>query len=147
MKRQQARLLSVIALYQYDINNGDQVDFEQALLLTVDYHELEVAPEVQAFAQELYDGTVSHLDKIDEVIKQSLFKWTLDRLSYVDRAIIRLATYELLFTATPAPIVINEAMEITKYFCVDEEETQVKFNNRVLDSIKEKVGSVIENDQ
>lgn len=139
MKRHQARLLSIIALYQNDINN-DQIGFEQAIELVEDYYELKVESDILSFCQELYEGTIKHLDQIDEVIKQSLFKWTIDRLSYVDRAIIRLATFELLFANTPAPIVINEAVEITKYFCVDVEEAQVKFNNRLLDTIKENEG-------
>ncbi|HHU24695.1 MAG: transcription antitermination factor NusB [Bacilli bacterium] len=139
MKRHQARLLSIIALYQNDINN-DQIGFEQAIELVEDYYELKVESDILSFCQELYEGTIKHLDQIDEVIKQSLFKWTIDRLSYVDRAIIRLATFELLFANTPAPIVINEAVEITKYFCVDVEEAQVKFNNRLLDTIKENAG-------
>jgi N utilization substance protein B len=139
MKRHQALLLSIIALYQNDINN-DQIGFEQAIELVEDYYELKVESDILSFCQELYEGTIKHLDQIDEVIKQSLFKWTIDRLSYVDRAIIRLATFELLFANTPAPIVINEAVEITKYFCVDVEEAQVKFNNRLLDTIKENAG-------
>ena len=117
MKRHQARLLSIIALYQNDINN-DQIGFEQAIELVEDYYELKVESDILSFCQELYEGTIKHLDQIDEVIKQSLFKWTIDRLSYVDRAIIRLATFELLFANTPAPIVINEAVEITKYFAL-----------------------------
>ena len=61
----------------------------------------------------------------------------IERLSYVDRAIIRLAVYELLETKTPASIIINEAIEITKEYSNLDDEAQSKFTNRLLDEIKD----------
>ena len=77
------------------------------------------------------------MNKIDEVISKSLKNWTIERLSYVDRAIIRLAVYELLETKTPASIIINEAIEITKEYSNLDDEAQSKFTNRLLDEIKD----------
>ena len=68
------------------------------------------------FVQELVLGVKHNLVKIDEVISKNLKNWTIERLSYVDRAIIRLAVYELMETNTPASIIIDEAIEITKEY-------------------------------
>jgi N utilization substance protein B len=88
------------------------------------------------FVQELVLGVKHNIAKIDDVISKSLKNWTIERLSYVDRAIIRLAVYELLETKTPASIIINEAIEITKEYSNLDDEAQSKFTNRLLDEIK-----------
>ncbi len=88
------------------------------------------------FIQELVLGVKHNLAKIDEVISKNLKNWTIERLSYVDRAIIRLAVYELLETKTPASIIIDEAIEITKEYSNLDDENQSKFTNRLLDEIK-----------
>ena len=92
------------------------------------------------FVQELVLGVKHNLAKIDEVISINLKKWTIERLSYVDRAIIRVAVYELLETKTPASIIIDEAIEMTKEYSNLEDEAQSKFTNRLLDDIKEYLG-------
>ena len=83
----------------------------------------------------------AYLDKdvVDELISSSLNKYTIDRLSYVDRAIIRISTAEMLIGETPKNIIINEALEITKELSKVENDNQVKFNNRLMDSIAGKV--------
>ena len=91
------------------------------------------------FVQELVLGVKHNLDKIDQVIVDSLKNWTINRLSYVDRAIIRLAVYELLETNTPTNVIIDEAIEITKEYSNLEDDSQSKFTNRLLDDIKEKL--------
>lgn len=96
--------------------------------------------ENNAFIQELVLGVKHNLTRIDEVISKNLQKWTIERLSYVDRAIIRLAVYELLETTTPASIIIDEAIEITKEYSNLDDGTQSKFTNRLLDEIKVYLG-------
>ena len=92
------------------------------------------------FVQELVLGVKHNLTKIDEIISKNLKKWTIERLSYVDRAIVRLAVYELLENKTPASIIIDEAIEITKEYSNLEDEKQSKFTNRLLDDIKVSLG-------
>ncbi len=75
-------------------------------------------------------------EKIDEVINASLTNYKLDRLNSVDRAILRLATSELMAKNTPAEVVINEALELTREFSDQGDNKAVKFNNKVLDNIK-----------
>ena len=71
------------------------------------------------------------------MISKNLVKWTIDRLSFVDKAILRLATYEMMYTSTPKQIIINEAIDITGDYVDTEDFPAKKFNNRVLDNIKE----------
>ncbi len=108
-------------LYQYDLYHDGDIPFMPS------FEEQELA--------EIYTEIITHLDDIDTLIKKHLYNYTIDRLSYVDRAIIRLAAYELLMHDTPKEIVINEALELTKEFTNMDDEKQRKFNNRLLDEI------------
>ena len=76
----------------------------------------------------------NNLDKIDSIISASLVNYTIDRLNLVDKAIVRLATSELL-AKTDKRIVINEALEITKEFSDQGDHKAASFNNRLLDTI------------
>lgn len=78
---------------------------------------------------------INQLDELDDIITNTLFNYTIDRLSYVDRAIIRLATYELKETQTASAIVINEAVKLSKKYSDLDDEKQHKFNNSVIDNI------------
>ncbi|QWB95544.1 transcription antitermination protein NusB [Mycoplasmatota bacterium] len=83
----------------------------------------------------IFEDILSHLSDLDDVIESQLFNYSLNRLSYVDRAIIRFATYELMYTKTPVEIILNEAVEITKEFTTLDDEKQRKFSNKLLDNI------------
>lgn len=82
---------------------------------------------------------LSKLKVIDETIEKNLFNYKLYRLAYLDKAIIRLATYEMLFTKEPKEVIINEAIEITKDYS-DIDDKQKAFTNRLLDNIKNSIG-------
>ncbi len=86
-----------------------------------------------------FNEVVEHLDEIDDIISSNLFNYTLNRLSYVDRAIIRYATFELLHTETPTQIIVNEAIEITKAYANLDDGKQHKFNNKLLDNIAKSI--------
>lgn len=85
---------------------------------------------------ELFNEIIEHLDDIDAIIEDALERYSLSRLSFLDRAIIRLATYEMVYTDTPKAIIIDEAIELTKTYS-DIDDKQRKFNNRLLQNIKE----------
>lgn len=72
--------------------------------------------EARAFAQSLVDGVLAHQPEIDAIIDLRAEGWGLDRLPLVDRNILRLGLYELLFTETPPEVVINEAVELGKLY-------------------------------
>ncbi len=89
--------------------------------------------------KDVYLKVLKNLDEIDETISDNLYNYTINRLAFLDRAIIRYATYEMLYTNTPKPIIINEALEITKEFS-DIDDLQRSFTNKVLDNIKKSLG-------
>ncbi|MDD3747941.1 MAG: transcription antitermination factor NusB [Candidatus Bipolaricaulis anaerobius] len=70
----------------------------------------------EAFARALLAGVHEQRAEIDRIIDQRALGWGLDRLPVVDRNILRLALYELLYTATPPEVVINEAVELAKTY-------------------------------
>ena len=94
----------------------------------------EHSPKVRDFAELLFEGTIQKLKEIDRVIQQHTKNWRLSRMAAVDRNILRLAVFELLWgDKTPGTVVINEALEIAKRFSTHE---SAQFVNGILDSIK-----------
>jgi len=87
------------------------------------------------FAKELVEGTLTNISVINNAIKNYSKDWALQRMAYVDRSIIRLAMYEILFCRdTPDSVAINEAVELGKTFGSDE---SGKFINGVLGRVLE----------
>ncbi|MBN2604382.1 MAG: transcription antitermination factor NusB [Bacilli bacterium] len=101
--------------------------------ITTENPELE---EVVEYVRESVLGVIEHKDKIDEILVVNLQKWKLNRLSFVDRAIMRFAVYELYYTSTPFEIVINEALNLTRKYSDEGDNKTVGFINKVLDNIK-----------
>ena len=150
MNRHVCRVCAMKILFSLDLNSSydelEDLSKKIEFVMDPDYSSDLVDNEVEAFilennpfVQELVLGVKHNLDKIDQVIVDSLKNWTINRLSYVDRAIIRLAVYELLETNTPTNVIIDEAIEITKEYSNLEDDSQSKFTNRLLDDIKEKI--------
>lgn len=119
------RKLIMENLYQFDFNQSMEVSYEPTF--EGDYETL------------IYDGIIANLNAIDKTIEEHLFNYSLKRLSFVDRAILRIAVYEIMFSELPVNIVINEAIMLTKKFSDLDDEKQHKFNNRVLDNIAKKI--------
>jgi len=88
------------------------------------------------FIDKSINGVLLNQEKVDEIISANLLKWKIGRLTYIDRAIIRFATYELYYTETPHEIVINEALNLTRKFSDEGDSKMVGFTNKVLDNIK-----------
>jgi N utilization substance protein B len=85
------------------------------------------------FLERLVRGTVDQIIDIDERITRHAEHWRLERMPAVDRNILRLAVYELLHTDTPAPVLIDEAIELARRFSGRE---SVNFVNGVLDAVR-----------
>ncbi len=77
---------------------------------------------------------------IDKVISDNLVGYTIDRLNFVDLAIIRNAVFELTDLAMPKEIVINEAIKLTKKFSNLDDDAAKRFNNKLLDNITKSLG-------
>lgn len=112
--RRAARECAVQVLYGYDF----QKELEREAFFTSTCEEEEIA--YNDFAKELFLGTCEHIAEIDEKITEHLHGWSLERVSRVSLAIMRLCAYELLFTELPVSIAINEAVEIDKKFDKDD---------------------------
>ena len=87
------------------------------------------------FVNETLQGILEHQASIDAAISGALVNYTIKRLSYVDRAIIRLAVFEMMFTQTPSEIILDEALELTHQYTDLGDSKSVAFNNKLLDTI------------
>ncbi|MGZ0053091.1 transcription antitermination factor NusB [Brevibacillus gelatini] len=124
MKRRTAREKAVQCLFQIDMAD---VPVEEAVNLV-----MEESTESSQYLRHLLDGVLSNLTEIDAEIKKYLRGWQLERIANVDRAILRLAFYEIMFEAdTPEKVVMNEAIEIAKLFS---DEASHRYINGVLAS-------------
>jgi N utilization substance protein B len=94
--------------------------------------ESESKPKRDAFMEELARGTVANAEEIDKQIQAKAANWRLERMAVVDRNILRLAIYELSQGVTPAPVIIDEAVELARQFSNQE---AVPFINGVLDAV------------
>jgi transcription antitermination protein NusB len=94
--------------------------------------ESENKPKPDKFMEELARGTVANAAEIDKSIEAKSERWRLERMPIVDRNILRLAIYELGQQAVPAPVVIDEALELARKFSNDE---SISFINGILDAV------------
>lgn len=93
----------------------------------------ETEQDVKTFAEDLIKGTIDHLPEVDPLIEKAVDKWKLLRMAAIDRNIIRVAAYEILFRDDiPDAVSINEALEIAKRFSTAE---SAAFINGILDRI------------
>lgn len=146
MKRHNARILTVMVLYNLDMNQHlneeileeivNETKQEVVDLILDEEYKVEVDYE---FMEKLLDITIKNYEQIKSTIISSLTGWTIDRLSYVDRAILVVSTGEMLMNDAPKQVIINEYLEITKEYTAVADEKQVKFNNRVMDAIAGKI--------
>lgn len=89
--------------------------------------------EAESYLRRIVQTVEKHRDEIDRVLKRNLKRWRLERVTFIDRAILRMGCAELLFFAdVPPKVVINEAVEIAKKFGDD---NAGKFVNGVLDGV------------
>lgn len=127
MKRRVAREKALQALFQIDMSG---IEPDVALTNVLEEEEM-----MDAYLQQLVLGFIENQERIDGHIRENLEKWSFDRLAKVDRNILRLGVYELLFvTDVPNKVVINEAVEIAKIFGDDQSS---KFINGVLSKVSQ----------
>jgi N utilization substance protein B len=133
--RRRARVYALQVLFALDVNPDASV--EQAVINYRDWFELDVEPAAEAFARDLATQAWSQRAEIDDVIQTASRNWRLDRMSRVDRNILRLAAHELRKSPeVPARVVINEAVELAKQFGTSESPA---FVNGILDKIAQQL--------
>ncbi len=130
-KRRQSRLYAMFSLYSYDVN-GDKAPLDY--LFSFDYQKENVDLKVYEYAKEIIKGTLANIDLIDNYISEGSKNWNIERIHYVDKAILRFSLYSLLFEKSISKnIVIDEAVEIAKDFS---KKDSYKFINGILDGIE-----------
>jgi transcription antitermination protein NusB len=127
--RRKSRELVLQMLFQADMGKQDA----EAVRRTFWKERTSVGADVQGFAEDLFQVANDRGSDIDELIERHAEHWRMDRMSAVDRNILRAAVAELVgFPATPRAVIINEALEIARKFSSPE---SVQFINGVLDSV------------
>ena len=138
--RRRGRELALQALYQMDVTGGEAGT--GAGELWRHFNEAEstgAADDARTFATELVNGVVDTRGRLDELITASAAHWRLERLSQIDRNILRIGTYEIIGRPdVPPSVAIDEAIEIAKRFGSEDSPT---FVNGVLDHIATVVGA------
>ncbi|MEN6461230.1 MAG: transcription antitermination factor NusB [Syntrophomonas sp.] len=128
MSRRKAREVAFKVLFQVD-----QVEADPHKAFRYLIHDVQLAEKDRDFSWELVEGCMNHLEEIDEKISHYSKDWALERMSAVDKNVMRIASYEILFTEDAQSVVaIDEAIEISKRYG---EENSGSFVNAILDKV------------
>ncbi len=129
MSRRLSREVAFKALFQIDIGKC-----RVELALSRSLENLSFSSDEKQFIEDLVSGSVEKIDFIDNLIRTNLVKWELERLSAVDRNLLRMAIYEILYRQDiPHAVSINEALELAKKYGSTAE--AVGFINGILDRV------------
>jgi N utilization substance protein B len=132
-KRRLSRELTLKFLYQFELTGGE-LDEQIKLFLKQNSSK----DDVESFMRGLVFSLLDKVKEIDEVIQKYSDHWVLDRMTVIDRNILRMGVCELLFDfSTPPKVVINEAIDIAKKYG---NEDSPEFINGVLDKVYKEIG-------
>ena len=136
-----SRIIAMMLLYIFDLTK--ELDFDKSVEMILENNNLNLKEDEKSevidydkdFLKELIDGVIIKKDYLDYIISLVIEGYTLDTLSFVDRNILRMGTYELIYMHTPKQIVINEAVNVAKVYSEIEGFKAGNFDNAVLDKI------------
>jgi N utilization substance protein B len=114
-------------LFQWDMSRQDPAKLEAKF-----WRSAKAADNTRAFANKLFEGAAKDADELDALIVQHAQNWRLERMAIIDRAVLRLAIYELRIAETPPKVVLNEAVDLAKKFS---SEDAGAFVNGILDAV------------
>lgn len=114
-------------LFQWDMSQQDFTKLESKF-----WKSAKAADKTRAFANKLFEGAAKDVAILDALIVGHSDNWRFERLSAIDRAILRLAIYEISSSDTPPKVVLNEAVDLAKKFSSEE---AGGFVNGILDSV------------
>lgn len=135
--RHLSRSIAMQSLYEWDFS-GKKADLEKVVEKNI--KEFGPGLEDPSFVWQLITGVVQYLPKIDKIIEQAAPEWPIDQINIVDRNVLRIGLYELLYSdkvAVPPKVAINEAIELAKSFGG---ESSGKFINGVLGTVYKEIG-------
>jgi N utilization substance protein B len=124
--RRKSREAALQMLFQWGMNQQPAARIEASF-----WKSARGAESTRKFANELFEGAVAQAESSDALMEKLSKNWRIERLSEIDRAILRLAIYELRAGTAPMKVVINEAIELAKKFSTPE---STPFLNGILDS-------------
>lgn len=137
--RHLARSIAMQSLFEWDFYGKDAKILDEI----IERNKKEFGPgldEEYPFIDRLVSGAVQHVKKIDKVIEKAAPEWPIEQITSVDRAVLRLGLYELLFgnrDEVPPKVAINEAIELAKSFGG---ESSGRFVNGVLGTVYREIG-------
>jgi N utilization substance protein B len=141
VSRRQARIAALQTLYELDATSHPVTDvlarnLEEPASENIDAEGgvgERLDPEARAFAAELVEGVLAHREELDRIIERSAPNWPIEQMSRIDKTILRLAIFEVLFhNRVPLKAAINEAVELGKRFGSD---SSSRFINGVLGTV------------
>jgi len=127
-QRHKSREYALQGLYMYEVSKTSVEN-----IIEFEWLDEEITEDSKVFAIELIDGVVSNIDKLDTIIMNYSKNWKFERLSVIDKSILRLAIFEMIFKKDiPAVVTINECIELGKTFGG---ENSGQFINGILDAV------------
>ena len=117
--RTKARKRAVDAVFAADLRKISPIELlNETASLAVDRQNQD---EIFGYARQIVDGVIEHHDEIDELLETYAQGWAIDRMPHLDRAILRVASWEILYNdEVPDPVAMNEAVELAKELSTDE---------------------------
>lgn len=130
--RRRSRQRALQILYLWDARKQPVAEATAAYYDTLYSEESRTKPQPDPFVDALVSGAVAHIEELDARITKHAEHWRIERMPSVDRNILRLAVFEMTHSDTPAPVVIDEALELARRYSNEE---SVQFVNGVLDAV------------
>jgi N utilization substance protein B len=125
--RRKSREFALQMLFQWDMSPQEPAKLEAKF-----WRAAKAADSTRAFANQLFEGATKQVAALDELIVKHAENWRFERLAAIDRAVLRLAIYELRVADAPYKVVLNEAVDLAKKYSSEESGA---FVNGVLDAV------------
>lgn len=134
--RRKAREYALQGLYMYEMRKGEEgADVETLLkdVKSLEWIDDNISEDIRSFALKLIEGTIAKTDEINTLINKYSRNWSIERISAVDKSILRLSLFEMMFVhEIPAAVTINEGIELGKLYGGD---GSGQFINGILDAV------------
>jgi N utilization substance protein B len=125
--RHKSREYALQMLFQWEMGKQDPAKIETGF-----WTNARAQKSTREFANQLFENAAARAAELDPIISTHAQNWRIERISAIDRAILRLAISELRTSGTPAKVVLNEAVELAKKFSSEE---AAGFINGILDAV------------
>lgn len=133
--RRKAREYALQGLYMYEIRQGEEEDTGRLLDIVRSFAWIDgdLSDDIRSFALQLINGVSDKINELNALINKYSKNWSIERISAVDKSILRLALYEMLFVSeVPPAVTINEGIELGKLYGGD---GSAQFINGILDAV------------